>query len=111
MAAALVDPLLIAVRNLIIVNYFFLLRSGDYTGYNLEITPFFLDYIEFSWFHWVIDMTPTEANLESTLFVTLTFTMQKRCLRQEYLPQDFRLNLYVIKGKNPLACPPSSHKQ
>ena len=75
------DPTLQAKFNIIIVAYLFLLLSGDYTGSKYYIPPFCLEDVTFSCGRSVFAETSTETNAQSTTFVTLTFTTQKKKVR------------------------------
>ena len=78
---ALGDPLLMVESNIIIIAYFFLHRPGEYTSYKSESTPFHLEDTSFSCGHSIFVEIATEADLQATTSVMLTFRTQENGVR------------------------------
>ena len=85
---------------MIIIDFFFLLRPGEYTGTKSESTPFRLPYVTFSVGRTVFDTaTTTDNELSPATFVILIFSTQKKGVREKKSamgPQETRC--YAQRG-------------
>ena len=72
------NPMMLAVSDMVILAFFFLLRPGEYTGTSSNTTPFTLRDIQlFIGRQRVPLLTCDGPTLEATTFGTLEFTTQK----------------------------------
>jgi hypothetical protein len=84
LAAALLTNLSanLAIVDMIVIAFFFLLRRGEYTGTHCDTTPFrFADVQLFAGLQRLDLPTAMEAALRGATFVSLTFTTQNNCVR------------------------------
>jgi hypothetical protein len=82
----LADPMMMAVSDMVILAFFFLLRPGEYTGTSSNTTPFSLRDIQlFLGRVRVPLLTCSVPTLEATTFGTLEFTTQKNGVRGEVI--------------------------
>ena len=73
---------------MIILDLFYLLRPGEYTGTKLESTPFHFCNAGLCYGKQFINvLTACEAAINSATFTTLTLTTQKNRLRGEVINQ------------------------
>ena len=92
------DEQLMAVADMIIIAFFFLLRPGEYTASKSNSTPFRLCDVTFSVGRTVFDSaTASEMELAAATFVILLFTDQKNGVRGEKIGQG--------ATGDPLLCP------
>ena len=85
-AAASNDQELQAVADMIIIEFFFLLRPGDYTGTKSDSAPFSLSNVTFIVGRTVFDTaTATNNKLAAATFVILIFTTHKNGVRGEQI--------------------------
>ena len=77
------DPLLVTEEDMIIIIYFLILCPSEYTAYKSETTPFCLKYTAFSCGHSIFVATATGGDLQATNFVMLTYTNQKKGVREK----------------------------
>ena len=73
---------------MITVTHFFLLRPVDYNRSKYDYKPFYLEYVALSCGRSVFTATATEADLQSTTFVTLALTNQKNRVRTKKIIQN-----------------------
>ena len=82
----LVAPSQLAIADMIILAFFFLLRPGEYTGSNNDDTPFRLADVTLTSDNVHLDLfTSAPADLLAATGVSLTFTTQKNGVRGEVL--------------------------
>jgi hypothetical protein len=83
---SLSNPMMLAVSDMVILAFFFLLRPGEYTGTSSNTTPFTLRDIQlFIGRQRVPLLTCSDTMLAATTFGTLEFTTQKNGVRGEVI--------------------------
>ena len=88
----------LAVADMIITAFFFLLRPGEYSEPNAENKPFHLNDVQFHiGGRRITAMLATKHDLISATFVTLEFTDQKNSVRGEVVG--------LARSGNPYMCP------
>jgi hypothetical protein len=91
----------LAVADLVIIAFFFLMRPGEYTAPTGENTPFTLANIQFFvGARRVQAGVATDDDLVHATFVSYTFTTQKNCVRNEVIG--------LARSGNPYCCPVAS---
>ena len=74
----------LAIADMMIIAFFYLLRPGEYTGSPTDTTPFKLQDVQLSIGHTRLDLlTASDDDLLAASFATLTFTTQKNGVRGE----------------------------
>jgi hypothetical protein len=97
-ANAHASPDSLAIADLIMIAFFFLMRPGEYTAPTGENTPFTLADIQFYvGARRVSASLATDEDLVHATFVTYTFTTQKNCVRNEVIG--------LGRSGNPYVCP------
>jgi hypothetical protein len=91
----------LAVSDLIIIAFFFLMRPGEYTAPTGDNTPFRMTDIQFYIGNRRVSANTTnQDDLSQANFVTFTFTTQKNCVRNEVIG--------LGRSGNPYVCPVTS---
>ena len=73
-----------AIADMMVIAFFYLLRPGEYTGGPTDTTPFKLQDVQRSISQTCLDLLTTSDNdIMATTFATLTFTTQKNGVRGE----------------------------
>lgn len=97
-ALAAANPSSIAIADMIVIAFFFLLRPGEYTGTPSDTSPFRLCDARLSVGGCYLDpATCSDAALQSATFTSLTFTNQKNGVRGEVIG--------LGRSKDPNLCP------
>ena len=99
MAATSNDQELQAVAYMIIISFFFILLTGEYTGTKSDSAPFRLSDVTFIVSRTVFDTaTATDNELSIATFVMLIFTTHKNGVRGEKRPWGHRTPAVIPKG-------------
>ena len=86
----------LAIADMISPAFFFLLRPGEYTGTNSEMSLFyFCDVQLFVGGRHLQLQTAPEVEIQSATFATLTFTTQKNGVRGEVIGLSRSVNLQL----------------
>ena len=92
------DDTLIAIADMIVLAFFFLLRPGEYTDSASDSKPFHLQDVQIFFGPQRLDLVQaTDAQLNAATFVSLTFTDQKNGVRGEVIG--------LGRSGNPNLCP------